>query len=102
MLGKQDKLYVDRLRNRYNEEIKKNIDKIASMVSLKHRNSFTIWMNNLIQKLRTNIVEYSPELKKQSDSIKATEDTINDLAGKKAQLDRFNAEVNEKIGWKTV
>ena len=101
-LFKMDKLFLNRLSHAYKVRISEIVDKIARNIYEVYLNSFTVWEENLVNVVRANIVDYSPELRKQQMEIDEKTRKIHDLQNMQNRLQIYSEDIQSMIEWKEV
>lgn len=99
-LFKTDKLFLSRLSNAYKSRIAQTTDQMNQTIYEAYRNSFIAWEENLVNIVRTNIVDYSPELKAQQKHIDEETVRIHDLQNSQCRLKIYADDIFSMIDWK--
>lgn len=99
-LFKMDKLFLSRLSNAYMERIADIVDEVNRNIHNAYLNSFTAWEENLVNVVRENIVDYSPELKEQQQKINEETERIHDLQNRQNHLLIYAGEIRAMTDWK--
>ena len=71
-------------------------------LKLSHNISFDIWLQQLVNKIRSNIVDYSPKLSEQARKIEEETRMIHDLENTKAILQDYKEQIVSLIKWETI
>lgn len=99
-LFKMDKLYLGRLSNAYMERISGVVDQINENIYEAYLNSFSGWEENLVNVVRENIVDYSPELKEQQMQINEETERIHELQYRQNRLQIYAGDIHAMTDWK--
>ena len=97
---KMDKLFLSKLAYSYKNRLSEIVDQLDSNIYDAYLNSFIAWKEKLVNIVRTNIVEYSPELKKQQLSINEETKHIHDMQKRQNRLKIYAEDITEMIAWK--
>ncbi|MDD6488251.1 MAG: dynamin family protein [Clostridia bacterium] len=95
-----DKVDIDKLTRRYNDEMKNKIADARVKIQDSHTDSFAKWKENLVGTITTKIVDYSPFLHSQAQIIKEETEKILELEAKKKQLSDYTQEIKSMMDWK--
>lgn len=95
-----NKLNLGRLAKTYNEHMHEDIQGRFKVIEASHRESAYQWIESLLDEIRTNIVEYSPELSKQAKKIQNLTRQIEDLMARQEKLKDYTDELAEMMDWK--
>lgn len=98
-LFKIDKLFLGRLASAYKERISELVDRVNQNVYKSYRSGFESWAENLVNMVRGNIVDYSPELKEQQQQIDAETALIHDLQIRRNRLQTYSEDISAKLNW---
>lgn len=99
-LFKMDKLFLNRLSNAYKSMIADIIEKVDRNIHDAYLNSFIAWEENLVNIVRENIVDYSPELREQQKKINEETALIHDLQNRQGRLQVYAGDIFAMITWK--
>lgn len=99
VIGKSERLNIDKLTKKYNAEMINTIDCIYGKISDSHQQSLKAWKENLIDLIRENIVEYNPTLRDQNQVIKDTTSKIEELERKQNQLNQYTENIRKMMDW---
>lgn len=98
-LFKMDKLFLNRLSAAYKNRVASIIDDIDASIHTAFLNSFNTWQENLVNIVRTNIVDYSPELKEQQTKINKETERIHDLQSRENHLKIYAGDIQSMTEW---
>ena len=70
------------------------------MIEESHRESAYQWIESLLDEIRTNIVEYSPELSKQAKKIQNLTKQIEDLMARQEKIKDYTVQLGAMMDWK--
>lgn len=105
ILGKtfsfSDHLMLDKLANTYNEKMSEGVRERYGIIKESHDGSAKQWIDSLLDEIRENIVNYSPELSKLADKIKRITADIEDHEKRHVKLMEYKAELQEMMNWKS-
>lgn len=99
-LFKMDKLFLNRLSSAYKSRIFEIVKKINDNIHDAYLNSFIAWEENLVNVVRENIVDYSPELREQQKKINEETAVIHDLQNRQGRLQVYAGDIFAMINWK--
>lgn len=93
-------LNIDKLSKEFNTKIGKGTIDRYEGVRVSHQECVFNWIQDLMDVIRENIVEYSPELSKQAKQIRAKTEEIHDLEQRMEKLDNYTNELYKMMDWK--
>ena len=99
-LFKMDKLFLHRLSSAYKERLSEIVDKISKNIKTAYRDSFAKWQDNLVNIVRSNIVDYSPELRELQRKIDEETNHIHDLQNRQNRLQIYKEDIQAMTSWK--
>lgn len=99
IIGKSERLNIDKLAKKYNSEMKETIQVIYEKVSGSHKQSLKAWKENLISLIRENIVEYNPTLRDQNRIIQEETSKIEELEKRQSQLNQYTENIWKMMDW---
>lgn len=99
VIGKSERLNIDKLAKKYNSEMKGTIQVIYEKVSDSHKQSLKTWKENLISLIRENIVEYNPTLRDQNRIIQEETSKIEELEKRQLQLNQYTENIWKMMDW---
>lgn len=97
-----NKIDLKKLVKSYNQDYQEAISKVYEKLKLSHNISFDIWLQQLVDKIRSNIVDYSPKLSEQARKIEEETRMIHDLENTKAILQDYKDQIVSLIKWETI
>ena len=97
-----NKINTKKLTEEYNTKFNERIGTATATIREKHIKSFDGWRNRLVDKIRTNIVSYSPKLSKQAIEIEEETKKIEQLESTKGILQDYSNQVIELMDWRTL
>ena len=103
LLGREidlNRLNIRKLADTYNKDYAAAIKKVYEEIRTSHRDSFEKWRNQLVDKIRTNIVDYSPKLSEKAKRIEEETKRIGELSDTIRLLSGYSDEIQELMGWK--
>ena len=103
LFGQEIDLYrlnTRKLTDTYNKDFNKAIQKVYEEIKDSHGDSFETWRDQLVNKIRTNIVDYSPKLSEQARKIDAEAQKIDKLSDTMRLLANYSDQIQELISWK--
>ena len=103
LFGQEIDLYrlnTRKLTDTYNKDFSKAIQKVYEDIKDSHGDSFETWRDQLVNKIRTNIVDYSPKLSEQARKIDAEAQKIDKLSDTMRLLANYSDQIQELISWK--
>lgn len=102
VLWQSDHLNIDKLVKTYNTSMTDNVKQCYQSISESHKESAHNWIQNLLDEIYNNIVEYSPELFQQAKLIEFMTKEINALTETRARLKEYSDELCFMMEWKTI
>lgn len=98
-LFKMDRLFLSRLTDAYAARLSAVVDKVNQNIHDAYVNSFTGWEENLVNVVRMNIVDYSPELKAQQRRINEETERIHGLQNMLSRLELYAEDIHAMTAW---
>ena len=95
-----DHLNLEKLAKTYNEHMSEDVQSRYKVIEESHRESAYQWIESLLDEIRTNIVEYSPELSKQARKIQTLTKQIEELIERQNKLKEYTAKLGSMMDWK--
>ncbi|MBP3898970.1 MAG: dynamin family protein [Mogibacterium sp.] len=95
-----NRLNTRKLTDTYNKDYNNAIKKVYEDIKKSHGNSFETWRNQLVNKIRENIVDYSPKLSEQARKIEEETQKIAKLTDTMRSLANYSDQIQELISWK--
>lgn len=95
-----NRLNTRKLTDTYNKDYNNAIRKVYEEIKESHCDSFETWRNQLVNKIRTNIVDYSPKLSEQARKIDEETQKIDRLTDTMRQLASYSDQIQDLISWK--
>ena len=86
---------------KYNKEINSEIEQIYFELENAHDESFSHWCDKLIDIIYDNIIEFNPNLNKQSKEVNNYTVEIESLEENLKQIKEYSAQIKEMTSWKT-
>lgn len=106
ILGKtirfSDHLMLDKLADTYNSKMSEGVNTRYSAIKESHEGSAKQWIDSLLDEVRENIVNYSPELSKLADRIKRITADIEDHQRRQIKLTEYKDKLSQMMNWKSV
>lgn len=99
-LLKMDKINLMKLREAYRTRISNLVDEIDHVIHDDFLNRLIEWGENLVNVVRTNIIDYSPELKEQQSAINKVTEHIHDLQTRQTKLQISAEKIQTMTDWK--
>lgn len=100
IFGDENSLNIRKISRRFNSEIKGMVQEIYTTFESSDANSFNTWMNNLLDTVIMNIVEFSPQLHNQAEIIEEETARIADLEFRKMKLSEYTEQIRKMMDWK--
>lgn len=100
LFGDKNKINLKKLSNKYDQTIKKEISQLAQQIRASHLTNFQEWTNSLVDVIKTNIIDFSPNLQKTNKRIIEKNQQIEDYEMKLSQLKTYEQEVISFLDWK--
>ncbi len=100
LLGDKNKINLKKLSSKYELSFQNEINNLANQIKDVHQENFSIWTNNLISIIESNIVDFSPNLQKTNKQIIEMNQQIEDYEIKLSQLKTYAQEVVSLLDWK--
>lgn len=95
-----NKINTRKLTDSYNYEYATSIDRIYKKLRRSHRVSFDDWREQLVDKIRNNIVNYSPKLSAQAVQIDEENKVIANLKRAYEDLTDYSEQIDALMDWK--
>ena len=95
-----NRLNTRKLTDTYNRDYSNAIQKVCEDIKESHSRSFELWKNQLVNKIRENIVDYSPKLSEQARKIGEKTQKIDRLSETMISLANYSNQIQELISWK--
>lgn len=106
ILGKtirfSDHLMLDKLAETYNSKMSEGVNTRYNAIKESHDGSAKQWIDSLLDEVRENIVNYSPELSKLADKIKRITADIEDHEKRQVKLMEYKAKLQQMMNWKSI
>lgn len=95
-----NRLNTRKLTDTYNKDYNNAIRKVYDEIKDSHGDSFETWRSQLVNKIRTNIVDYSPKLSEKARKIDEETQKINRLSNTMRVLTNYSDQIQNLISWK--
>ena len=106
ILGKtirfSDHLMLDKLAETYNSKMAEGVNTRYKAIKDSHEGSAKQWIDSLLDEVRENIVNYSPELSKLADKIRRIAADIEDHEKRQVKLKEYKEELSKMMSWKSM
>ncbi|MCD8020328.1 MAG: hypothetical protein LUF92_12340 [Clostridiales bacterium] len=100
VLWHSNHLNLEKLANTYNEHMSEDVKNRYDAIEVSHRESAYQWIESLLDEIRANIVEYSPELSKQAKKIQTLTKQIEELMERQEKLKNYTVKLDAMMDWK--
>ena len=97
-----NKIDIKKLVKSYNHDYQEAVNSIYERIKESHNNSFAVWLQQLVDKIRSNIVAYSPKLSEQARKIEKETRMIYELESTKQILHHYKEQITSLIEWETI
>lgn len=97
-----NKIDIKKLVKSYNHDYQEAVEQAYGRLKESHNNSFLIWLQQLVDQIRINIVAYSPKLSEQARRIEDETRMIHELENTKAVLQDYKEKIVSLISWETI
>ena len=97
-----NRINTKKLTEKYNKDFKEKIGSAMGEIKKKHGSSFDGWCERLINKIRTNIVDYSPKLSEQAKEIEKETQKIEQLEETETTLHHYSEQIEALMDWKVL
>ena len=97
---KSNKINISGLTNTYNKEFKAKLTELSESIRSEHERKFNNWMQDLGSLIKSNIIEFSPELKELDQRIQKVIKEIYSLEEQQKQIKTYVNEIKRMISWK--
>ncbi len=94
-----DHLNLDKLAKTYNDNLSDNVQRDYNEIQTKHEETAYAWMDNLLDEIRENIVEFSPELSKKAEHLRMVKQEIERLMDRRKTLEGYTEELFAMLDW---
>ena len=106
ILGKtlrfSDHLMLDKLAETYNTKMSEGVNTRFEAIKASHDDSAKQWIDSLLDEVKENIVNYSPELSKLADRIRRITADIEDHEKRQTKLMEYKVELLQMMNWKSM
>lgn len=100
IIWQSDHLNIDKLARTYNTNMSQGVNERYQSIETDHRESAYSWIQNLLDEIYGNIVEYSPELSKQAKRIRIMTAQIEELEDRQKRLGMYTEQLRAMMDWK--
>lgn len=100
MIFKRDKLFLNKVKDKFNKEIEQCFNDARGEIRSKHIDRFNAWLNELLNQIESNITDYNPVLHDYVEEINQQTTQIDALETKLGILKDRKAYVTRVIDWK--
>ena len=100
VIREADRLHTDKLAKTYNSSIAKGIRARKQSIEESHKESALNWIQNLLDEICENIVDYSPELSNQAKQIRVMSEQIAEFENRQIKLGQYTKELQRMMDWK--
>ncbi len=97
-----NKIDLKKLVKSYNHDYAAAIEMVYERLKRSHYKSFSIWLQQLVDIIRINIVAYSPRLSEQAQKIEEETRLIKELENTKEILQNYKEQIVSLISWETI
>ena len=97
---KSNKINISGLTNTYNKEFKAKLTEFSESIRSEHERKFNNWMQDLGSLIKSNIIEFSPEVKELDQRIQKVIKEIYSLEEQQKQIKTYVNEIKRMISWK--
>ena len=98
----RNKINTRKLTAVYNKDYEKQVAHVFGALKDSHSNSFTIWLDKLVNKITDKIVDYSPKLSEQAKQIEEETRLIEELESTKHILRHYSDQIQSLMEWKAL
>lgn len=102
VLWESDHLNVEKIAKTYNSNILEGANTRYKSIEESHFESASSWIQNLLDEITENIVDYSPELSKQAKQIRFMTEQIEELEKRQLRLKQYTLELQSMMDWKNL
>ena len=93
---------LDKLADTYNVKMSEGVKERYGIIKESHDGSAKEWIESLLDEIRENIVNYSPELSRLANRIKRITADIEDHKNRQEKLMEYKVELLGMMNWKTM
>lgn len=97
-----NKINTKKLTEEYNARFSERVGSATATIREKHSKSFDSWCNRLLDKIRSNIVSYSPKLSERARQIEEETQKIDELINTKNTLHDYSEQIKDLMDWKAL
>lgn len=97
-----NRIDIKKLVKSYNRDYADEIEKVYGGLKASHHKSFSDWLEQLVDTIRINIVDYSPKLSEQARKIEDETRQIRALERTKQILQNYKEQIVSLISWETI
>lgn len=98
--GLSDRLNLEKLANKYNQEVNEALDNIYTSLVENHKETFVEWMNDFISIIVDDIIDLNPSFSSQAQTIKREKDRIEVLKNAQIELNEHAEKIRKMMEWK--
>lgn len=95
-----NRIELKKLVDSYNQDYREAVDAVYERLKDSHKESFNDWLQKLVEKIKSNIVDYSPTLSEQAHKLEEENRKIRDLEKTKQILQDYKKQIVALIDWK--
>ena len=97
-----DRLNINKLVDKYNAKTVEIVTGLCTTISQVHEQSLNAWIANLLDRIRTNVVEYNSSLQEQANNIREISRKIEELETRQIDLERYTGQIKSMLDWSEV
>ena len=94
-----NKLDKRKLFKKYKSEFEKGVHSISERLRENHGRAFGNWNSELFSKIRENIIDFNPELRKYQQELEELEKKIRVLGNRREMLRQYTKAIEELMEW---
>ena len=98
--GLADRLNLDKLASKYNQEVNEALENIYTSLVENHKDTFVEWMNDFISIIVDDIIDLNPSFSNQAQTIKREKDRIEVLKNAQIELNEHAETIRKMMEWK--
>lgn len=100
LFGSPDSVSVGKLKKRFDSSLNENVDSLFTIIRSSHENSFKIWAETLMAKIKENIIQFNPSLRSINAIIAEKQMEIIDLENRQKIIEVDKEKIRKMMDWK--
>lgn len=97
-----DRLNISKLVNKYNAKTVEIVANIREQIRQTHSTMFCTWVESLLGRIITNVVDFNPELHQQAEDIQEVSEKIAELEKRQIDLGNYTEQIKSMMDWSEI